>query len=168
MVRDECTVFRSPVHSVFNIIDFTDWDTVKIDHVASDVWQGCFLLKQKTAAFDTVAQGNGVNGNGAVFVNQSMARGIYGVKLNAEIQSLTKKPSRLCNMGPNAAGACTYRGAVRPNKPKVEMRPIKPKQWSPCRWEMNTWFSRENLSRERLIWSWALRRNQSYITFRGC
>ena len=35
------------------------------------------------------------------------------------------------------------------------MRPIKPKQWSPCRWEMNTWFSRENLSRERLIWSWA-------------
>jgi len=58
-------------------------------------------------------------------------------------------------MGPNADGACTYRGAVRPNNPKVEMRPIKPKQWSPCRWEMNTWFSRENLSRERLIWSWA-------------
>ena len=53
-------------------------------------------------------------------------------------------------MGPNAAGACTYRGAVRPNKTKVEMSPIKQYQWSPCRWEMNIWFSRENLSRERL------------------
>ena len=99
MVRDECTVFRSPVLSVFNIIDFTDRDTVKIDHVASDVWQGSFLPKQKTAAFDTVAQGNGVNGNGAVFVNQSMARGIYGVKLNTEIQSLTKKVQQALQYG---------------------------------------------------------------------
>ena len=43
------------------------------------------LLKQKTAAFDTVAQGDGVNVDGAVFMNQSMARGIYGVELNTEI-----------------------------------------------------------------------------------
>lgn len=36
-----------------------------------------------------------------------------------------------------------------PSKPNVEINPGKPKQWSPCKWEINTLFSRENFNRER-------------------
>ena len=42
------------------------------------------------------------------------------------------------SIGPNSPGAYTWSGLVRPNMPKVDTSPIKPKQWSPCKWDMNT------------------------------
>ena len=47
------------------------------------------------------------------------------------------------------------RSAVRPSRLRVEINPHKPKQWSPCRWEIKIWFSRENFRRALRNWSCA-------------
>jgi hypothetical protein len=44
--------------------------------------------------------------------------------------------------------------AVLPNSPKVLSMPINPKQWSPCRCDMNTALIFVNLSLERRSCIW--------------
>ena len=64
-------------------------------------------------------------------------------KNNGNFISLQKKSSCGFITFSSMASAYMCNGAVRHNNPNVDIRPISPKQWSPCRCEMNMWLMNE-------------------------
>ena len=71
------------------------------------------------------------------FVSNSWKRTLYVI-------CLLKKSSIGVSNVSSPLGEWICNSAVRPKRLSVEISPNKPKQWSPCKWEIKIWFKREN------------------------
>ena len=67
--RDDLPVLGDPILSILYIVDFADRDVVEVYHVPPDMGKQLFFLEQVAATSDAVAQGDGIDHHGTVFVD---------------------------------------------------------------------------------------------------
>ncbi len=84
------TIFCRPVCTTLDEIEMTNRNLVEVSYITPDMRQGGFLPEQITAAWQSVFQRDGLDGERTVFVYDLLYRGIYSYKFHLVVEVTTE------------------------------------------------------------------------------
>ena len=89
-VRHQGAVGHRPIGPILDVVDVADGNFVSINHVATDMGQQRLLPEKEATAGYAVLQGNALDDKAAVGIDGLMARRVYGVENDFEIEAEAK------------------------------------------------------------------------------
>ena len=117
-VGHDFSLFGHPIGSVLNVVDLAEGDVVGVNHVPADVRQRGLLAEEEATTGNAMLEGNGLDGKGAVFVDDLMERRVDGMELDRKLQPIAEQAELFAEHGAEGLGCIDVKGSGAPQQAK--------------------------------------------------